>query len=69
VSEPNEIPPTAEVTRILASAQGGDAAARDRVFAIVYDELHGIAAGQMPREPELRRSRSGSRRVEVDVEP
>jgi hypothetical protein len=35
VSEPNEIPPTAEVTRILASAQGGDAAARDRVFATV----------------------------------
>ena len=36
-------PPEAEVTRLLHSAADGDAAAFDKVFQLVYDELHRLA--------------------------
>ncbi|MBU0640690.1 MAG: sigma-70 family RNA polymerase sigma factor [Planctomycetes bacterium] len=39
-----------EVTRILEDVGQGDAAARARLMALVYDELHRLAAGQMRRE-------------------
>lgn len=38
-----------DITRILRQARDGDAAALDRVFAIVYDELHRIARAQRRR--------------------
>ncbi len=36
-------PPEAEVTRLLHSAADGDEQAFDRVFQLVYDELHRLA--------------------------
>jgi RNA polymerase sigma factor (TIGR02999 family) len=39
-----------EVTQILASIEGGDPHATDRLFPLVYDELRRLAAGQLVRE-------------------
>jgi RNA polymerase sigma factor (TIGR02999 family) len=39
-----------DVTALLASAQAGDKAAADRVFSIIYGELHRIAALQLRGE-------------------
>lgn len=38
-----------DITQILRQARDGDGAALDRVFAIVYDELHRIASAQRRR--------------------
>jgi RNA polymerase sigma factor (TIGR02999 family) len=38
------------ITRLLNAWQRGDAAARDRLFVLVYDELRRRAAGQLRRE-------------------
>lgn len=38
-----------ELTRLLESAQAGDAAARDQVFQLTYDELHALAHAQLRR--------------------
>ena len=35
--------PPGEVTRLLGAWGGGDRAAADRLFALLYEELHGIA--------------------------
>jgi RNA polymerase sigma factor (TIGR02999 family) len=45
--------PAGEVTRLLHVVRGGDRAAFDRVFALVYDELRSVAQHQ------LRGSRDG----------
>ena len=42
-------PPRAETTQMLRDAHSGDAAARDQLFARVYDELHRIAGRQLRR--------------------
>jgi RNA polymerase sigma factor (TIGR02999 family) len=44
---------TAEFSQILAAQRGGDRGAADRLFAMVYDELHALAHRQ------IRRSRPG----------
>jgi RNA polymerase sigma factor (TIGR02999 family) len=36
-----------EVTRLLQSARTGDRAAYDRLFALAYDDLRGVARGQL----------------------
>jgi RNA polymerase sigma factor (TIGR02999 family) len=46
--------PGGEVTRLLAEARAGDRAAADRLFALVYDDLHRLAA---------RHARSGDARA------
>ncbi|MCB9870918.1 MAG: sigma-70 family RNA polymerase sigma factor [Planctomycetes bacterium] len=45
-----EEPTTGEVTLILAAAQGGDAAAREQVFGVVYQQLRRMAASQMRQQ-------------------
>jgi hypothetical protein len=40
-------PPTNPITQLLAAASGGDVAARDRVWALIYDELHRLAQRQL----------------------
>jgi RNA polymerase sigma factor (TIGR02999 family) len=42
--------PADGITRLLNAWQGGDAAARDRLFVLVYAELRRRAAGQFRRE-------------------
>ncbi len=44
---PASPPPPEEVTALLAAARDGDRAARDRLFALVYDELKRIARRQL----------------------
>lgn len=39
-----------DVTALLGAAGSGDAPAQERLFAVVYDELHRLAAGYMRRE-------------------
>src|SRR3954453_17737050 len=41
----------AEVTAILRTAQGGDAAAAGRLLPVVYDELRSLAQARMARLP------------------
>ena len=43
--------PTAAITELLRAVEGGDKAARDRLFALVYGELRGLARGQLRRIP------------------
>jgi RNA polymerase sigma factor (TIGR02999 family) len=43
-------PPRGEVTRLLRAAREGDAAAMDRIIALVYDHLHLLAKRQLRRE-------------------
>jgi RNA polymerase sigma factor (sigma-70 family) len=38
------------ITRLLAAVGRGDAAARERLWALIYDELRAIARGQLARE-------------------
>jgi len=38
------------LTRLMNAAGQGDASAREKLFKLVYDELHGIARQQMARE-------------------
>jgi len=38
------------VTQLLAAAEAGDDDARERLWALVYDELHAMARGLMARE-------------------
>jgi RNA polymerase sigma factor (TIGR02999 family) len=42
--------PQVEVTRLLAAIRAGDATAHEKLFALVYQELHGMAAGLMRAE-------------------
>jgi RNA polymerase sigma factor (TIGR02999 family) len=39
------------ITELLRAVEGGDRAARDRLFAVVYAELRGLARGQLRRIP------------------
>ena len=43
-----------EVTRLLSAARAGDLDARDRLVALVYDELHALAQRQVRREYGVR---------------
>jgi RNA polymerase sigma factor (TIGR02999 family) len=43
-------PPRGEVTRLLHAAREGDAAAMDRIIALVYDHLRLLAKRQLRRE-------------------
>jgi RNA polymerase sigma factor (TIGR02999 family) len=45
------VPPIAAITELLRAVEGGDKAARDRLFAVVYAELRGLARGQLRRIP------------------
>lgn len=38
-----------DISAILSAARGGERAALDEVFARVYDEIRGIARGQLAR--------------------
>ena len=42
--------PTNPITQLLAAAGDGDAVARERLWGVVYDELHRIAQAQLTRE-------------------
>jgi RNA polymerase sigma factor (TIGR02999 family) len=44
-------PQVAAITELLRAVEGGDKAARDRLFAVVYGELRGLARGQLRRIP------------------
>jgi hypothetical protein len=39
-----------DVTRLLADMRGGDPAAMNRLFPLVYDELRRVAANMMHRQ-------------------
>lgn len=41
--------PSGDVTQLLHHASGGDRAAYDRLFALAYEELQGVAARQLRR--------------------
>lgn len=38
------------VTQLLAAAGQGDSSAQDRLWALIYDELHNVAQGQLAAE-------------------
>ena len=44
-----DIPPAAPLQEIFVRAEGGDAAARETLFAMLYDELHRLAHSQVAR--------------------
>jgi len=44
-------PQVAAITELLRAVEGGDKAARDRLFAVVYAQLRGLARGQLRRIP------------------
>ena len=44
-----ERPVTADITALLATAEGGDRAAADAVFSALYDELHRMARRELRR--------------------
>ena len=44
------MPDPGEITVLLQRAEAGDGAAAERMFALVYDQLHGLAAAKMARE-------------------
>jgi RNA polymerase sigma factor (TIGR02999 family) len=44
----------AEITELIGKARDGDPDASARVFALLYDELHRLAAGQLRGEPAMR---------------
>jgi RNA polymerase sigma factor (TIGR02999 family) len=44
------MPDPGEITVLLQRAEAGDVAAGARMFALVYDQLHGLAAAKMARE-------------------
>jgi hypothetical protein len=39
------------VTELLRAAQAGDAAAAERLMAVVYEQLHGLARARMAQRP------------------
>ncbi|MCB9855374.1 MAG: RNA polymerase subunit sigma [Phycisphaerales bacterium] len=39
------------ITRLLESARGGDGAAVDQLWALIYEELHRMAAGRLASNP------------------
>jgi RNA polymerase sigma factor (TIGR02999 family) len=43
--------PATAITELLRAVEVGDKAARDRLFALVYGELRGVARGQLRRLP------------------
>ncbi len=47
-----------DVTRILEAIGAGDAAARETLLPLVYDELRRLAAANLAREAPARRGRS-----------
>jgi RNA polymerase sigma factor (TIGR02999 family) len=44
----------AEITELIGKARGGDREASERVFALLYDELRRVAAGQQRGEQAMR---------------
>jgi len=42
-----------QLERLIQSAEQGDAASRDRLFTVLYDELHRLAERQLRRSPLL----------------
>lgn len=44
----------AEITELIGKARGGDAQASERLFAVLYDELRRLAAGQLRGEDAMR---------------
>ncbi len=44
----------AEITELIGQARGGDAQASERLFAVLYDELRRLAAGQLRGEDAMR---------------
>jgi RNA polymerase sigma factor (TIGR02999 family) len=44
----------AEITELIGRARGGDREASERVFALLYDELRRLAAGQLRGEDAMR---------------
>ncbi|WP_395684026.1 ECF-type sigma factor [Dokdonella sp.] len=44
----------AEITELIGRARGGDREASERVFALLYDELRRLAAGQLRGEQAMR---------------
>jgi RNA polymerase sigma factor (TIGR02999 family) len=52
MSEPRREPgPPPAITELLRAVEVGDNAARDRLFALVYRDLRGLARGQLRRVP------------------
>lgn len=45
---------TGPITRLLGTAARGDAVARDKLWATVYEELHRLARAQLARQPQGR---------------
>lgn len=43
-----------EITELIGRARGGEKAASERVFVLLYDELHRVAAGQLRGEVVMR---------------
>jgi len=48
--EPRAAEPSASVTELLVASRGGDRAALDRIFPLVYDHLRAVARAQLRRE-------------------
>lgn len=44
----------ADITELIGRARDGDSEASERVFALLYDELRRLAAGQLRGEPAMR---------------
>ncbi|ANB19670.1 ECF-type sigma factor [Dokdonella koreensis] len=44
----------AEITELIGKARGGDQDAAARVFSLLYDELHRLAAGQLRGDAAMR---------------
>ena len=44
----------ADITELIGRARGGDRDASERVFALLYDELRRLAAGQLRGEQAMR---------------
>ena len=42
--------PPSRVTQLLAAVGQGDTSAQDRLWALIYDELHSVAQGQLAAE-------------------
>jgi RNA polymerase sigma factor (TIGR02999 family) len=43
-----------EITELIGHARGGDPAASERLFALLYDELRRLAAAQLRGDPAMR---------------
>ena len=46
--------PMSEITELIGRARGGEQAASERVFALLYDDLRRLAAGQLRGEQMMR---------------